>query len=710
MHGAHFLQALTITLSVAAVTTVLFQRLRQPVVLGYLAAGVIVGPHVSVPLWADASAVQTLSELGVILLFFTAGRLLGWTTKECLFAGAIVAISSTTIIAKTFDEQNIRGALRDRVVGVLVVEDLIAIVLMTVLTAVSSGSGLSGSALATTLGRLGAFLGGVMLVGLIIVPRLMRLIVKLGRPETTLVASVGLCFAVSLLAQKAGYSVALGAFLAGSLVAESGQEKEVEHLIMPVRDMFAAIFFVSVGMLIDPTVIVSEWVTVLVITLVVVLGKIISVSIGAFLTGAGVPMAVRAGMSQAQIGEFSFIIAGLGITLHATGNFLYPVAVAVSAITTLTTPWLVRASGPVASWLDRALPGPMQTFASLYASWLEGLGSAPRRSRGNTQVRRLVRLLVLDAGVLAAIVIGAAIEHANIIEMVTARLAVPARLATIGVFTGASVLAAPFAIGVVRVSRRLGLTLATMALPAAHGGGLDMAAAPRRSLVTSIEILIVLVVGAPLVAVTQPFLPGLPGAILLVAIILVLAIGFWRSATNLEGHVRAGAQVVVEALISQSRRAPTEMGDEPFAMVRTLLPGLGDLDPVPLAPGSPAVGQTLAQLNLRGLTGATVIAILRGDAGTIVPTADEVLRAGDVLALTGSSDAVEAARAILEAIETPLPLPLPSPNPSPLPNPSPTASPTASPTPSASPSASPSPNPSPSAVADPVTPRDAGSP
>jgi CPA2 family monovalent cation:H+ antiporter-2 len=694
MHGAHFLQALTITLSVAAITTVLFQRFRQPVVLGYLVAGVIVGPHVSVPLWADASAVTTLSELGVILLFFslglefslrklgqvgptaaitailecstmvwlgfTAGRVLGWTTKECLFAGAIVAISSTTIIAKTFDEQNIRGPLRDRVVGVLVVEDLIAIVLMTVLTAVSSGAGLSGHALAVTMGRLGAFLGGVLLVGLIIVPRLIRYIVKLGRAETTLVASVGLCFALSSLAVEAGYSVALGAFLAGSLIAESGQEKEIEHLIMPVRDMFAAVFFVSVGMLIDPSVIVSRWPTVLLIALVVVVGKIISVSIGAFLTGAGVPMAVRAGMSQAQIGEFSFIIAGLGMTLHATRDFLYPVAVAVSALTTLTTPWLVRASGPVASWLDRALPGPMQTFASLYASWLEGIGGAPKRSRNGTQVRRLVRLLVLDAGVLAAIVIGAAIEHATIIALVTSRLDVPARIATLVVFAGAAVLAAPFAIGVVRVSRRLGLTIATMALPASPGGAVDMAAAPRRALVTSIEILIVLVVGAPLVALTQPFLPGLPGAILLVTIVLVLAIGFWRSATNLEGHVRAGAQVVVEALISQSRRAPTEIGDEPFAMVRTLLPGLGDLDPVPLAADSPAIGQTLAQLNLRGQTGATVIAILRGDAGTIVPTADEVLRAGDVLALTGSSDAVDAARLLLERPADPAPAPEPT--------------------------------------------------
>ena len=681
MEAAHFLEAVTIVLSVAAVTTVLFQRLRQPVVLGYLAAGVIVGPHVAVPLWASVAEVQILSELGVILLFFslglefslrklarvgsvatvtaifetstmmwlgfTIGRVLGWTSQECLFAGAIVAISSTTIIAKTFEEQGIRGGLRDRVVGVLVVEDLIAIVLMTVLTAVSSGRELSGADLARTLGTLGAFLVGVIAIGLVLVPRAIRAILSLHRPETTLVASIGLCFALALLAQLAGYSVALGAFLAGSLIAESGQEKEIETLVQPVRDMFAAIFFVSVGMLIDPVLIARHWGAVLAILLVVVIGKFVCVSLGAFLTGSGVPTAVRAGMSMAQIGEFSFIIAGLGVALGATGDFLYPVAVAVSALTTLTTPWLVKASAPVASWIDRALPGPIQTFASLYASWIEGLGKAPPRSTGRASVRRLVRLLAADALVLTVVVIGAALAHGPVTRWLGVRLEVPPRLASGLLFAGAAVLAAPFAIGLVRVSRRLGRTLALMALPASRAGAVDLAAAPRRALITTIEILIVLVVGAPLVALTQPFLPGLPGAFLLVALVLVLAIGFWRSATNLEGHVRAGAQVVVEALAAQARRPATEAGVEPMAQVRDMLPGLGDLVPIALPAASPAVGKSLAEINLRGLTGATVIAITRSGVGAIVPTADEILRAGDMLALTGSHDAVDAARALL---------------------------------------------------------------
>ena len=279
MHDVHeFLRSLTVVLAVAAVTTVVFQRLRQPVALGYIIAGLIVGPHVPLPLVADPRIVTTLSELGVILLMFSlglefslaklvrvgpeagvtaavqcivmfwlgflVGELLGWTTLESVFMGAAIAISSTTIIAKVFDEENIGGRWRELVIGILLVEDLIAIVFMAVLTAVAAGSGVSAGALAGTLARLAGFLAILLAVGMVVVPRFIRLVVGLGRAETTLVASIGVCFATAYVAQVSGYSVALGAFLAGSLVAESGHAEEIEHLIHPVRDLFASILFV----------------------------------------------------------------------------------------------------------------------------------------------------------------------------------------------------------------------------------------------------------------------------------------------------------------------------------------------------------------------------------------------------------------------------------------------------------------------------------
>ena len=214
------------------------------------------------------------------------------------------------------------------------------------------------------------------------VPRLVRAVFRLNRPETTLVATVGICFACALLARVFGYSVALGAFIAGALVAESGLEKRIERMVKPLCDAFAAVFFVSVGMLIDPVLIARHWGPVVVFLLLVVGGKVAGVTFGAFLAGYGVRTSVQAGMSLAQIGEFSFIIAALGLSTGATRDFLYPVAVTVSAATTLLTPWMIRWSGPAADRIDRLLPKPVHTFAALYDSWLEKMRRRDGAGRG----------------------------------------------------------------------------------------------------------------------------------------------------------------------------------------------------------------------------------------------------------------------------------------------------------------------------------------
>jgi K+:H+ antiporter len=681
MHDAHqFLQSLTIVLVVAAVTTVVFQWLRQPVVLGYLIAGLIVGPHLPIPLVADPDIVRTLSEFGVILLMFsiglelsvrklaavgptagltalletsvmvwigfTVGQLVGWTNLQSVFTGAIVAISSTTIIAKVFAEQGVTGKTRELVFGILVVEDLIAVLLMTILTALASGSGLAAGPLAATVARLIAFLVGLVVVGLLVVPRVVRAIARLQRRETLLVASIGICFGLALLAQAFGYSAALGAFLAGSLVAESGEEKDVERLVEPVRDMFAAVFFVSVGMLIDPGLVGRHWAVVLALTGAVVVGKVVSVSVGSFLTGNGLRTSIQTGMSLAQIGEFSFIIAGLGVALHATDAFLYPVAITVSGLTTLLTPWLIRAAVPFASWMDRKLPRPLQTFAALYGSWLEELRSAPRRPTTAGEIRRLLRLLVLDAAVLAALIVGTAASLSGLAGFAERRIGVSDAVGRSVIVGAAVVLAAPFCFGVVRSSRKLGMTLARAALPKQQRR-VDFAAAPRRMLVVTLQLAGVLLVGMPLLALTQPFLPLLPGVVLLVVVLALLGVGFWRSATNLQGHVRAGAQVVLDALAAQTRPAAPPPGRS-IADMHQLLPGLGSLAAVRLEAESPAVGKTLAQLKLRGRTGATVLAVTRPAGGVIVPTAKERLQVGDVLALAGTHEAIAAATAALE--------------------------------------------------------------
>ena len=683
MHDAHaFLQNVALVLCVAAVTTVVFQRLRQPVVFGYLLAGMILGPHIPIPLVVDEETVHTLSELGVILLLFSLGlefslrrllqvgptaglvavaqssgmvwigyvlgQLFGWTTLESVYAGAIIAISSTTIIAKVFEEQRVRGRVTDIVLGVLIIEDLIGIFLIAILTTVSSGTAVSPSGIAVTAARLVTFLAGLVGIGLLVIPRTVRYLVRLERPETTLVASIGICFAAALLALSFGYSVALGAFIAGSLVAESGEEKVIEHLVRPVRDMFAAIFFVAVGMLIDPVLIAQHWGAVLAFTVAVIVGKVTFVTISSFLIGYRPHTAVQAGMSLAQIGEFSFIIAAVGLATGATRDFLYPVAVAVSAITTLTTPWLIRAAGPAAAWVDRTLPAPLQTFASLYGSWIERLRSTPSGLPARSRSRRLVRLLLLDAILIAAIIIGGALELGRFAGLLAGWTAIPSSLARILTIAGFALLSLPIIIGLMRTARLLGVELALKALPAAESGRVDFAAAPRRALVITLQLAIVIAIGVVLIALTQPFLPAFRLALVVLALVAVLAIAFWRSTTNLQGHAKAGAEVIAAALGQQMSVAGDGTHDG-MARVRAALPGLGEPVSLRVPPGSPAAERSLAELNLRGVTGATVLAILREGEQVLVPSGHEVVHEGDVLAVAGSNLAIEAARALMDS-------------------------------------------------------------
>jgi CPA2 family monovalent cation:H+ antiporter-2 len=681
-NGHAFLENLALVLCVAAVTTVVFQRLRQPVVFGYLLAGMIVGPHIPIPLVADEKIVETLSEVGVILLLFSLGlefslrklfaigatagfvalaqssgmvwigyilgQLLGWTTLESVFGGAIIAISSTTIIAKAFEEQGVKGRFTEIVFGVLIIEDLIGIFLIAILTTVASGAAVSASSLAITGARLATFLAGLLGIGLLLVPRIVRGVVRMNRPETTLVASIGICFAAAWAALAFGYSVALGAFIAGSLIGESGEEKVVEHLVHPVRDVFAAIFFVAVGMLIDPAIIAEHWGAVLLFSVAVILGKLVFVTISSFLTGYNPRTAVQAGMSLAQIGEFSFIIAAVGLSSGATRDFLYPIAVAVSAITTLTTPWLIRAAEPVANWVDRKLPPSLQTFVSLYGSWIERV----RRSHGEAAAlpttRRLVRLLLIDAVLIIAVVIGASLEAGRFGALLHEGTGISERAARVIVYTAGLVIGLPLIIGLVRTARQLGRELAHKAIPLPERG-VDVGAAPRRAMVLTLQLAIIAVVGIPIVTISLPFLPSYRYALVPLLLAAVPAVAFWRSTMNLQGHARAGAEIVAMTLASGMSNAPATDGQATADMerVRQALPGLGDPVAVRVGDTSSASGHTLAELNVRGRTGATVLAILRDGEQVLVPSGPDLIRAGDLLAIAGSGESVAAARELL---------------------------------------------------------------
>ncbi len=387
-----FVSDLALILISAGIVTILFKRLRQPLVLGYIVAGFIAGPHMPyTPSVSDMGSIQTWADIGVIFLMFTlglefsfkkivkmgtgpvvaaccvmfcmmsvgsaVGRLFGWGSMNSLFLGGMLAMSSTTIIYKAFDDLGLRQRkFAGEVLSVLILEDILGILLMVVLSAMAVSRHLEGTALAGSLLKLAFFLILWFVVGVYAVPLFLR---KAGRwinRETLLVVSIGMCFLLVVFAEKAGYSAAFGAFMMGSILAETVEAENIERAVSPVKDLFGAIFFVSVGMLVDPAVLAQYWLPILCICIAIVAGQAVFGTASFLLSGQPLRTAVQCGFSLAQIGEFAFILASLGVSLHVTDQFLYPVVVAVSIITTFLTPYMIRAAAPVGEWLESALP------------------------------------------------------------------------------------------------------------------------------------------------------------------------------------------------------------------------------------------------------------------------------------------------------------------------------------------------------------------
>jgi CPA2 family monovalent cation:H+ antiporter-2 len=679
MHASNPLVVdLALTLCVAAATSVVFRALKQPVVLGYLLAGLIVGPHIPIPIFADTTRIQAISDLGVILVMFSIGlelsprkltevlprawlvgvvqlstmmglgyllgHALGRTNTESLFFGAILAISSTMVVARVFAETKPRAELRDLVFGVLLLQDLAAILLLTLFSTAFSTGGGAGSAIAQTALELVGFLAAILVGGLLVVPRAVRAIARHSGDETLLIVSLGVCFGFSLLAHEVGFSVALGAFLAGSLVAESGAAKRIEHLVQPMRDVFAALFFVSAGMMLDPFALAERWYEVLLAAVVVVVGQSFSVTLGGFLSGHGVRTSMEAGMTLTQVGEFSFILASTGMAMGVVGPTLYPVTIALSVLTTFTTPWLARAASYVAQWVDRRLPRGLQTLVTLYGAWLEALRARGASGSVRSPIRQHVRALLLDVVVLAGLVTACGLGLPSATAWLERHVGLAETLAGWLIVLAAIAASTPFGLAVVRNARKLGLTLARRALPTVDEGALDRAAAPRGAFVLMLQLTVILVVGAPLLALVQLFVPAHYGGLVLASAVVALVVGFRRAAANLSEHVRAGAMIVAE-MLTQQRHEVASTPD--LRDTQMLLPGLGALTCVRIEEGSPAIGQTLISLNLRGLTGASVLAIAHKGGQATVPTGRERLATHDVLALTGSAEAISAARAML---------------------------------------------------------------
>lgn len=403
-HLATLINDLALILICAGVMTLLFKKLKQPLVLGYVVAGFLASPHMPyTPSVMDTANIQTWADIGVIFLLFalglefsfkkivkvggaaiiaactiifcmillgiTVGTGFGWQRMDSIFLGGMIAMSSTTIIYKAFDDLGMRKKqFTGLVLSVLILEDILAIVLMVMLSTMAVRHNFEGSEMLESIGKLLFFLILWFVVGIYLIPELLKRCRKLMSEETLLIVSLGLCFGMVVMATRTGFSAAFGAFIMGSILAETVEAESIERLVKPVKDLFGAVFFVSVGMMVDPAMIVEYALPIIVITLAVIFGQSLFGTLGVLLAGQPLKTAMQCGFSLTQIGEFAFIIASLGVSLHVTSDFLYPIVVAVSVITTFLTPYMIRFAEPASNFVDTHLPVKWKNFLLHYSS------------------------------------------------------------------------------------------------------------------------------------------------------------------------------------------------------------------------------------------------------------------------------------------------------------------------------------------------------
>lgn len=436
-HLAPLIADLALILISASLMTLLFKKLKQPLVLGYVVAGFLASPHLSfTPSVMDTANIQTWADIGVIFLLFAlglefsfkkivkvggpaiiaactiifcmilvgvaVGTSFGWKRMDCIFLGGMIAMSSTTIIYKAFDDLGIlKKQFTGLVLSVLILEDILAIVLMVMLSTMAVSNNFEGTEMLESVAKLLFFLILWFVVGIYLIPELLKRCRKLMSDETMLIVSLGLCFGMVVVAAHTGFSAAFGAFIMGSILAETLEAEHIEQLVKPVKDLFGAIFFVSVGMMVDPGMIVEYAIPILVITLAVIVGQSLFGTLGVLLSGQPLKTAMQCGFSLTQIGEFAFIIASLGVSLNVTSHFLYPIVVAVSVITTFLTPYMIRLAEPASNFVDAHMPKRWKGFLDRYTS---GSRAVNHDSLWKRLIVSLVRITVVYSIVCVAIV------------------------------------------------------------------------------------------------------------------------------------------------------------------------------------------------------------------------------------------------------------------------------------------------------------------
>ncbi len=584
MHGVpRLLIDLAIVLGVAGFMSLLFHRLRLPVMLGYVLAGVMVGPYVPVPLVADEGNVKTLADLGVILLMFSIGlefnvqkllragpsallmgtlqvgfvvflgssaaQFMGWSQTEVIFTGAALAASSTMVIAKVFEDRPPGKGVRETVLSVSIVQDVFSMLLLTALTAFGRGGPIEASQLGGILLRLAIFLLVVLGLGRLIVPRFIRWVADHTRKESQVITSVGLCFLCAIGAAYFGFSMALGAFLGGMLVSESGRSRTIEHQIVPLRDVFSAIFFVAIGMMLDPRALLPMGGAILLISFLLIAGNLVSTTTGALLAGLPLKTGIHTGLALGVLSEFGYVIFALGVSTQAVRKDLYAVGVAVGIITTLLMPLMLRYSDPLTQLIESRLPSTWKSNLELYQTWAESLRKRGIRRGEGRMLKRPFIFMVLDGILLAALVPAFSYLINLFAPFLTGHLSWGRHLGQVLVSALLGALAAMLVLGILRQGRILARDLAVLAPSNVSGG---VARRGRHLLAGGLRVAILLMIGLPMVAILQPFAPD--GYLLAIALLVFGVTIFMqlRQARRLQRETPGGTEWLLHQIQAYS--------------------------------------------------------------------------------------------------------------------------------------------------------------
>lgn len=671
-HLPDLIRDLALILMTGAITTLLFKRIKQPLVLGYIIAGFFVGPHFHLlPTVADNANIKILAEIGVIFLLFSlglefsfkklvrvggsasitafveiafitvagyfSGKWMGWSTMDSLFLGGMLASSSTTIIIRAFDELGVKTKQYAQIVfGVLVVEDIVVILLMVLLSTIAVTQQFSGTEILFTVSKLLFFLSLWFIMGIFLVPTLLKKAKTLLDDETLLILSIGLCLGMVVLATQVGFSAELGAFIMGSIIAETTKAEKVEHVTKPVKDLFGAVFFISVGMMIDPQAIVQYGWPILVVTLLTLFGKLFSTTAGALLSGQPLKQSVQVGMSMAQIGEFAFIVATLGLSLGVISDFLFPVAVGASAITTFTTPYLIKFSEPLYSFLERIIPAKWVKRINNYSSSTQNIQA---ESEWKTVFKSYLSIIVTNGVILLALYV---LTINFLMPLLDSRIEHETMRSIIGLVISL-VIASPF-LWALMVKRPNNVAYKEMWLDNKYSHGplliLELARITIGILLMSFwvfwlfETKIAIVIAVPIIV------------IILIILTKRIQAFYQRIEGRFLGNLNAREEVLFNSVSANVSRKNADM-------VSQLSPWDAHIIQVEVPLEAEYIGRNLAEIGWREKYRINIVYIKRGERIIHVPDRNNILLPFDQIGVLATDEQFQAFKPIFEAQATP---------------------------------------------------------